>query len=71
MNINFVVDKEWEDKSLKEIAEAPIHALQGITPERAVKLSEALGIKNSIRALGECKYVEWAQALTILAAQEE
>ncbi|ELR97573.1 hypothetical protein [Gloeocapsa sp. PCC 73106] len=71
MNVNFVLDKEWEDKSLKEIVEAPIEALQGITPESASKLAEALGIKNSIRALADCKYVAWAQALTILATQEE
>lgn len=29
-NINKALDKEWEKKSLKEIAEAPVSALQGL-----------------------------------------
>ncbi|MBE7440285.1 MAG: hypothetical protein HS115_17675 [Spirochaetales bacterium] len=70
MNINKAVDKAFENKSLKEIADAPISALQGITEEGAQKIADALHIKNSIRALATSKYIDWARAIVMLADTE-
>ena len=71
MNIDNAVDKAWEGKSLKEIANAPISALQGISEEGAKKIVDGMNIKDSIQALGESKFVNWAQAIAALAATEK
>lgn len=60
------VDKAYEDKSIAEIADAPVEALQGLSEGDAQKLKDALGIKT-VRDLGTNKYFLWAQALTKLA----
>ncbi len=68
ININNAVIKEWENKTLKEIAAAPVHALQGISEEMASKLAE-VGIKT-VADLGNWKYAQWARAITTLAERE-
>jgi hypothetical protein len=74
MNINTIVDKAYKDKSFKEIADAPVSALQGITAKDAKLLKQALDIE-SVRDLARLKYVEWACAIVTLAdvtsAEEE
>lgn len=70
MNINLAVDKSWESKSLKEIAAAPVSALQGLTPADAELLKKALGV-NTIAELGANKFVRWAQAIAVLADREQ
>lgn len=70
MNINLALDKEYETKSLKEIADAPIEALQGVSPRQAELLKEAFSIKT-IRQLAELRFVKWAQAIVTLAEKEE
>ena len=70
MNINNAVDKAYEDKSLTELADAPIAALQGISERQAKLLQEAFRIRT-IRQLANLKYIRRAQAIVALAATEE
>ncbi len=65
-----VVDKAWEEKSLKEILAASPAALQGVTEADAQLLDQAIGIKT-VEAMGTNKFFLWAQALVTLAAQEK
>ncbi|MCX7999139.1 MAG: hypothetical protein N3A69_09350 [Leptospiraceae bacterium] len=70
MNINFAVDKAYEKKTLKEIADAPVEALQGVSPTDAQKLKEAFNIKT-VRDLAKLKYFHWANAIVTLADTEQ
>jgi nucleotidyltransferase/DNA polymerase involved in DNA repair len=69
INVNKAVDKAYETKSLKEICDAPVEALEGVS-EAQGKLLAQLGIKT-IRDLGEWKFANWAQAIVQLAKLEE
>mmetsp|Transcript_64297 Transcript_64297/g.76117 ORF Transcript_64297/g.76117 Transcript_64297/m.76117 type:complete len:187 (-) Transcript_64297:234-794(-) len=69
MNVDKGVDKEWESKSLNEIAEAPISALEGLT-EKAGDLLQKLGVK-CIGDLGKLKYFKWAEAIVLLGEKYE
>ena len=70
MNINNAVDKAYEDKSLTDLADAPIAALQGVSDRQAQLLQDAFRVKT-IRQLANLKYVRWAQAIVALAATED
>ncbi len=70
MNINKAVDKAYETKSLKEIAAAPVDALEGVTASDAELLMKAFGIKT-IHDLGTNKFFLVAQAIATLATKEE
>ncbi len=70
MNINKAVDKAYESKSLKEIASAPVDALEGVSAGDAELLAKAFNIKT-IQDLGTNKYFLWAQAIVALADREE
>ena len=70
MNINNAVDKAYETKTLKEIADAPVDALEGVSAGDAEHLAKAFNIKT-VRDLGTNKYFLWAQAIVALAAREE
>lgn len=70
MNICNAVMKDWEGKSLKEIAAAPLWVLQGVTEEKAKLIEQGLGVKT-IGDLGTNKFFEWAQAIAKLANCEE
>lgn len=59
------LDKECEDKSLKEILDASPAALAGITDAKAAALKELLGVKT-IRDLGSNKYFAVAGVLVAL-----
>ena len=69
MNISKAVDKTFENKNLRELASAPVSALQGVTPEDAKHLEQAFQIKT-IRELGTNKFFLWAQAIAALADRE-
>jgi len=69
MQIDKVVDKAFEKKSFKEIANAPVCALQGISEDKAKKLREAVGVKT-VKDLAKLKYVRWAQAIATLAEMD-
>jgi hypothetical protein len=70
MNINRCVDKAYEDKSFKELADAPINALQGVREKDAELLKEAFNI-TTIRELANLKFVKWATAIAVLADDTE
>jgi len=70
MNINKAVDKAYETKSLKEIADSPVSALQGVSEGDAKLLAEAFNVKT-VKDLAELKYVKWAQAIVALSGTEE
>ncbi len=60
------VDKAYESRSLAELADAPVDALQGVSEGDAQHLKDAFNIKT-VRDLGTNKYFLWAQAITKLA----
>lgn len=66
MNICKAVDKEYEEKNLKELADAPISCLQGISDRQAQLLEEAFKVKT-VRDLAKLRFVKWAQAIVDLA----
>ena len=68
LNVNKLVDKAYEGKSLKELAAAPPSALEGLTPRHDEALA-GLGIKT-VADLGKWKYVERAAAIAALAEFE-
>lgn len=70
MNINKAVDKAYEKKTLKEIADAPVEALEGVSEGDAELLKKAFNVKT-IRDLANLKYVKWAQAIVALSDTEE
>jgi hypothetical protein len=70
MNINKAVDKAYETKSLKEIADAPVDALEGVSASDAELLQKAFNVKT-IRDLANLKYVKWAQAIVALSDTEQ
>ncbi|MBF0621137.1 MAG: hypothetical protein HQL54_04350 [Magnetococcales bacterium] len=69
MNINNALDKAYEGKSLKELVDAPVGALQGVSEADAEKLQAAFNVKT-IGDLASLKYVRWAQAIAALAETE-
>jgi hypothetical protein len=70
MNINHAVDKAYETKTFKEVANAPVDALEGVSAKDAQLLKEAFNVKT-VRDLANLKYVKWAQAIVILADTEQ
>jgi len=70
MNINKALSKAFETKSLKELVDAPVSAIQGVTENDAKLLNEAFNVKT-IGDLAKLKYVKWAQAIVTLAETEE
>lgn len=69
MNISKVVDKDYQGKSFREIADAPLSALQGISAKDANLLKQAFDIET-VRDLANLKYAKWASALVTLAEDE-
>jgi len=70
MNINKVLDKQYEQTPLKELKNAPVSAIQGISENDAKLLKQAFNVKT-IYDLAKLKYVKWAQAICVLADGEE
>ena len=60
------LDKAYETKSVEELADAPVAALEGVSDSDAEYLKSAFGIAT-IRDLGTNKYFLWAQAIARLA----
>lgn len=69
MNIKNAVDKAYEKKSLKEILDAPVSALQGVSDKDAELLGKAFGIKT-VRDMGTNPFFKWAQAMAALEGTE-
>jgi hypothetical protein len=70
MNINKAVDKAFETKSFKDLAESPVSALQGLSEGDSELLLKAFNVK-SVRDLANLKYVKWAQAIVTLSETEQ
>ncbi len=70
MNIKKCVDKAYEDKSFKELADSPISALQGVGTEDAKLLKQAFNIVT-IRDFADLKFVKLATAIVTLADEAE
>jgi hypothetical protein len=70
MNIDTVVDKEYVGKCFRELADAPVSALKGVSANDAKALAKAFNI-STVRQLAELDFVKWAQAITILADHEQ
>ena len=60
------IDKAYEDKSVAELADAPVDALKGVSEGDAKLLKEAFNI-TTVRDLGTNKFFLWAQAVAKLA----
>jgi hypothetical protein len=69
MNLNKALDKAYENKTFKELAESPVDALAGISANDAKLLALAFGVKT-VRDLANLKYSKWARAIVTLADQE-
>ncbi|MCH5138860.1 hypothetical protein JMF89_16970 [Clostridiaceae bacterium UIB06] len=69
MNINEILDKAYEGKSFKELVDAPVSALQGISAEGGKVLEEKFKIKT-IGDLAKFKYAKLAEAIVLLSEQE-
>ncbi len=69
MNINTIVDKEYADKCFRDICNAPLSALRGVTKKDAQALSDAFHI-STIGELADLKFVKWASAIRTLANEE-
>ena len=70
MNINKFVDKAYEKMTLKELVNAPVDAIQGVSENDGKLLKEAFNVKT-IADFAKLKYVKWAQAICVLADGEE
>jgi hypothetical protein len=64
-NLDKILDKEYETKTLSEILAASPAALAGVTDADAVHLQEAFGIKT-VADFGSNKYFRAAAALAAL-----
>ena len=69
MNLESILDAQFKGKCLRELVEAPISALRGVSAADARALSAAFGV-NSIGELAELRFVKWASAIKVLAAEE-
>jgi hypothetical protein len=64
-NLDKVLDKAYEDKTLAELVDAPVDALAGVTAADADLLVQAFNIKT-VGDLGRNKYFRAAAALVDL-----
>ena len=69
MNIDTIVDEAFTAKCFRELVEAPVSALRGVSAKDAKALNQAFGV-ITIGDLAELKYVRWAKAIKTLAAEE-
>lgn len=70
ISIRGAVDRQFEDKTLSELAKSPVHALEGLTPRHARLLEEGFGVKT-LEDLAKLKYFEIAKAICLLAKYEK
>jgi len=68
MNVDKMVDKAYETKTLHQLVTAPVAALQGVS-EAAGSLLEELGV-NTVEDLASFKYCRWAEAIAVASQHE-
>ena len=64
-DMDSLLDKAYEDKSLDEILKAPVSALSGVSDSDAEALKAAFNVKT-VQDLGRNKYFKAAFALVAL-----
>lgn len=64
-NMDSLLDKEYESKSLDEVLKAPVSALSGVSEGDAEALKSAFNVKT-VQDLGRNKYFKAAAALVAL-----
>ena len=69
MNINTIVDSKYVNLCFRDLCNAPVDALRGVSPADAKALHKAFGI-NTIGDLADLKFVQWASAIRCLATEE-
>lgn len=69
MNINTIVDSEFADKCFRDICNAPLSAMRGVSVKDAKALNQAFGV-NTIGELANLNFVKWATAIQTLASEE-
>ena len=69
LNIDKGVDKEHEHLHFKDILDAPVCALQGISEEKG-GVWKKLGC-STVKDLARFKYARWAEAITVAAKYEQ
>jgi hypothetical protein len=69
MNINKGVDTKYETKSFKELVDAPVSALQGVSEEKAKDFKKCE--VTTIADLANLRFCKWAEAFIELAKFEE
>ena len=70
MNIDTVVDNKHLGKCFKDLADAPISALRGVSEDDAKALKQAFKV-TTVRELANLNFVKWAVAITTLADEEQ
>ena len=65
-NLDKILDKAYESKSLSELVDSPVAALSGVSEQDAQLLQQAFNIKT-VGDLGRNKYFRAAAALIDLA----
>ena len=65
VDMDSLLDKAFEDKSLDEILKAPVSALSGVSATDAEALKSAFNVKT-VQDLGRNKYFKAAAALVAL-----
>jgi len=69
MNIDNIVDKAFHGKDFRELIDAPVSALCGVSAADAAALKQAFGV-TTIGQFAELKFVKWAVAIKTLATAE-
>jgi len=65
-NLDALLDKAYEDKSLREVLQAPVSALAGVSAGDAELLASAFNVKT-VHDLGRNRYFKAAAALVALS----
>jgi len=69
MNIDNIVEKAFHGKDFRELIDAPVSALCGVSAADAAALKQAFGV-TTIGQFAELKFVKWAVAIKTLATAE-
>jgi hypothetical protein len=69
MNIDTIVDKTHQGKCFRDLADAPLSVLRGVSAADAKALQKAFGVRT-VREFADLKFVKWAVAIATLAEEE-
>jgi hypothetical protein len=69
MNIDNIVDNAYHGKDFRDLVDAPVSALCGVSAEDAAAIKQAFGV-TTIGQFADLKFVKWAVAIKTLATAE-